>query len=398
MRSTAFSRTLRSLDRERVVSRWPLGLGALLLLAWATWFVLGRVTITATTSDARIEARDVSRSLEFELGGRISRVHVGVGQVVRAGQLLVELDASEVDLLLEEARVRERGLIAQQSAIDTRIDAAARALSRMAPAVAAAQAQASAEHRKAVALAEHAEREATRADALLAIGAISAEQRDQTKARLTELRSIADSLKRVPSRLVLESGVAESDRQAGLAELREQAARLGSELDRTKIEVARLAVQRGKLRVLAPVAGRIGELGTFRAGDIVEPRSRVGVLIPDGALTLIAEFDPRSTHGLLNVGQKAELRLDGFAWTEYGSLPAQVSRVASEPRNGKLRIELTLEPQPASAVVLQHGLSGSVEVNVERVSPATLVLRAAGIWRRPSSNVAAVSGTPKRSS
>jgi hypothetical protein len=55
-----------------------------------------------------------------------------------------------------------------------------------------------------------------------------------------------------------------------------------------------------------------------------------------------------------------------------------VRRVASEVRDGRVRVELGVAPDAASRIPLQHGLPGTVEVQVERLAPATLVLRAAG--------------------
>jgi membrane fusion protein (multidrug efflux system) len=57
---------------------------------------------------------------------------------------------------------------------------------------------------------------------------------------------------------------------------------------------------------------------------------------------------------------------------------ATVASVADEARDGRLRVELSITPDPASPVLLQHGLPGTVEVEVARVAPATLVLRTVG--------------------
>jgi membrane fusion protein (multidrug efflux system) len=59
-------------------------------------------------------------------------------------------------------------------------------------------------------------------------------------------------------------------------------------------------------------------------------------------------------------------------------LDATVSRVASEPREGVVRIELIVHPESAPLIPLQHGLPGQVEIAVERASPAGLLLRAVG--------------------
>jgi membrane fusion protein (multidrug efflux system) len=55
-----------------------------------------------------------------------------------------------------------------------------------------------------------------------------------------------------------------------------------------------------------------------------------------------------------------------------------VSNVASEVRDGRVRVELAMAAPQAARMPLQHGLRGTVEVEVEQAAPATLVLRAAG--------------------
>ncbi len=93
---------------------------------------------------------------------------------------------------------------------------------------------------------------------------------------------------------------------------------------------------------------------------------------------MVAEFEPMRAVGRIRPVQTARLRLEAFLWTEYGTVSLRVRRVASETRNGTLRVELELHGVPSRNILLQHGLPGRVEVEVERVSPWTLLLRAAG--------------------
>jgi hypothetical protein len=80
--------------------------------------------------------------------------------------------------------------------------------------------------------------------------------------------------------------------------------------------------------------------------------------------------------GLVRTGQKGWLRLDGFPWTEYGSVLATVTNVGDEVRDGRVRVELS--PQTNPHVKLQHGLPGTLEVEVDRITPAAFLLRKAG--------------------
>src|SRR5205823_13229249 len=89
-------------------------------------------------------------------------------------------------------------------------------------------------------------------------------------------------------------------------------------------------------------------------------------------------FNPPEAVGRIQPGQRARMRLEGFPWTQFGSVSATVTNVASEIRDHHIRVELRVDPNPNARVRLQHGLPGSVEVQVERISPASLVLRMVG--------------------
>ena len=75
---------------------------------------------------------------------------------------------------------------------------------------------------------------------------------------------------------------------------------------------------------------------------------------------------PPAVLGRIQPGQPARLRLDGFPWMQYGAVSATVASVASEVRDGWVRVELAVRPDAAPPIPLQH------------VSPATLLLRTAG--------------------
>jgi membrane fusion protein (multidrug efflux system) len=55
-----------------------------------------------------------------------------------------------------------------------------------------------------------------------------------------------------------------------------------------------------------------------------------------------------------------------------------VTSVANESRDDQLRVELAVDPGSVPSIHLQHGLAGTVEVQIDRLSPAILLLRAAG--------------------
>src|SRR5262249_57750875 len=86
--------------------------------------------------------------------------------------------------------------------------------------------------------------------------------------------------------------------------------------------------------------------------------------------------------GGIQPGQPARMRLTGFPWTQYGSLPGEVTQVANEEHQGTIRVELSLHANADLPIPVQHGLPGTAEVVTEHVSPAVLVLRHVGWWLR----------------
>ena len=127
---------------------------------------------------------------------------------------------------------------------------------------------------------------------------------------------------------------------------------------------------------------RVGrETKVARAGDVIVVPAGTPHLpsnVGETEAHCVAEFRPAAALGRIRPGQAARLRLEGFPWVQYGSLAARVSRVGSELRDGRIRVELDVPPQSSSRIPLQHGLPGAVEIEVERVAPATLLLRLAG--------------------
>ena len=148
---------------------------------------------------------------------------------------------------------------------------------------------------------------------------------------------------------------------------------------------AEVASERRRVRV--PIAGRLGEVPLLRPGDYVQTGQALGTIVPAGDLHVVAYFAADRALGWVRPGAPAWLRLDAFPWTWFGQVAARVEDVALEPKDGLLRVELALgasdagrryDARPHSDLVLAHGLTGQVEIQVEEASPLALLLRAAG--------------------
>ena len=179
-------------------------------------------------------------------------------------------------------------------------------------------------------------------------------------------------------RLQQGQGSRESDRLVQTENLSGEIRKLEGEQATARASIDRLNYEVERRTIRAPISGKLAEVSELRPGGVVDETERLCAILPDGRLRAVAEFAPSDALGRIHMGQPGRLRLDGFPWTQYGSIATVVSNVAGEILEGKIRVEMNLAGGGPLPINLQHGLPGSAEVEVERLTPAKIVLRAAG--------------------
>ena len=161
------------------------------------------------------------------------------------------------------------------------------------------------------------------------------------------------------------------------------AAGLEGDIGVSQTAIARLEAEIERRKLRAPIAGRLGQVAALRPGATVAEGERVALVVPKGELRVVSQFPVATAVGRVRAGQPARVRLDGFPFTAYGTLGASVSGIGTEAEDGLVRVELSVDGARSAAIPIQHGLTGVVEVEVERLSPASLVLRLAGRALQP---------------
>lgn len=385
--ATPFSRTTRALlaDDARP-AWWAWGMALMLGAAWLAWFVFGRVGVFELSRQARLEVQRTSHAVAVAQGGAVLHSHLVLGRTVRAGELLLELDDRVATLRLAEESARLAGLPARQAALRDEIAAieAARGAELLA-ADAAAQA-ALARSGEAAAQLDFARDHERRLAAELASGSVAEIDALRASSESRRQASARDALQAEARRQVAESAGRAQQMRSRIDALKGQLLALDAEARALQAGVARLQAEIARLQVRAPVDGTLADVAALGPGSVVADGQRLAVVLPRGSLMVVADFHPATALGRVHPGQPAQLRLDGFPWAQHGSVTARVQRVDAEVRDiarsdGRgpgLRVELALEPGAPMPPMLQHGLSGRVEVLLETVSPAVLLLRAAG--------------------
>jgi membrane fusion protein (multidrug efflux system) len=353
-------------------------LAAALLSAWTAWFFIARVTLYEISAGARLEVSEAAHPVEAQVAGRVRATHLVLGQEVQGGDVLVELDVGVQRLQLEEERTRLTALASQAVELRSEIGAEEAAKDEDQQAGRIALAQARARYREAEATTQLRVQEAQRLEFLYARAAAAELELLRAKTEVRKNSEVTAALRLEVSRLERDQQMRVNDRQTRLQRLRLYVAQIEGQLAVSRATRERLEYEIERRYIRAPVAGRLGEVAPLQVGTWVREGARLGAVIPPGTLKVMADFLPSAAIGRIKAGQPARLRLEAFPWTQYGAVAATVASVASEVRDGRVRVELTVLPNPASLIPLQHGLPGTVEVKVDRVSPAVLVLRMAG--------------------
>lgn len=375
--SNPFGRSTRAIESERKRGWVPVLVAASLLGMWTVWFFFSRIPLYETSAAARIEATAATHPIDARMAGRAVRVNLAVGAPVRAGDVLVELEADAERLALEQSRARLAALEPEIAAVRREIAAEERGIEDERRSTAGARDQQNAVLRETRAALGLAEDEARRVARLRGDGLVSEQDDARARSEVEQRRAASEAAGSALARIDQEQKTRESDRLVRIQRLRGTLSRLEGEGATSVAAVKRFEYEVERRVLRAPVAGRIGEAVDLKSGAAVREGERLAAIVPDGPLRVVAQFAPAAAFGRVFSGQPGTVRLEGFPWAEYGSLRARVTRVASEMRDGLVRVELDVTSMPA-ALPISHALPGTVEIEVERVRPAWLVLRMLG--------------------
>ncbi len=276
----------------------------------------GAITITA----APVEARQVERLVEMvgtlmpeeevtlsvDQPSTIAKVHVDLGDRVRAGQVVVSLDDREDRLRVEQAQAA--------------LEAAQRALDRARANVDASRANIS----RARAVMAEAEANYKRFEELWKEGAVAARERDAAQREFDVGRA---SLEASQAQLASEQEAARN------AAAQVEQARAGLEFSKKRL---------GDNQILSPVAGAVKRKLTS-AGEAIKEKTPVMILVVTDPLrfqgTIPERFSPR-----VAAGQPVTVRVEAYRDRTF---PGKVSRIspAVETESRSLLVE-ALVPNP----------------------------------------------------
>jgi membrane fusion protein (multidrug efflux system) len=374
-----FSRTLRALALDRSAGpRWLVAAVFLVLIGWLIWFFMARITLYEVTPNARLEVDRAARPIATTIAGRVISTSLTLDQCVMAGQILVELDAEAEQRRLEQEQQRLSALRPELEALHRQLGDEEQILTSDAE---------SARHELDIARVRRSEAEsatdfaAEEVRRLTKVGGSSELELLHAKAEEAKRRYNQVALTFEIARLESDTSRRGAENRSRFEKLHRDAEDLEGQINSTVslLKVLETDIERHQVR--APASGRVGDVVPLPIGAVLHAGERLGVVVPESGLKVVADFSPAAL-GRVHEGQTARLRLEGFSWVQYGRLETRVTKVGSEVRDGRVRVELAVLSKRSPAP-LQHGLPGTLEVELERVAPFILALRAAGgLWAR----------------
>jgi hemolysin D len=133
--------------------------------------------------------------------------------------------------------------------------------------------------------------------------------------------------------------------RAALMEAQQQQATLAAETRRQLLDQFSLASQkaasleqewvkadqRGRLmRMTAPVAGTVQQLAVSTVGGVVTPAQPLMVIVPKDNVLEVEAMLPNKDIGFVNPGQDAEVKVETFPFTKYGTIQGTIIQVSSD--------------------------------------------------------------------
>ena len=351
-----------------------------LAVAALAWSVLGRVDIHAT-AQGRIVPVGRTKMLAAAEISTVKAILARDGDRVAAGQVLVELDptmaaadAARLARDLAEAQVTAARLHAQlQGSVDfaapdgagPQLVATHRALlasTRAEQQAALDGLERELEQRQAEARA--LESEVARLEQTVPLldqrRAAKAELAEKGYAARTEVLMLTqdwvdrsrqlDAARHRRAEAQAAIRATEDRRRQTLGQVRAEALRQLAEAEQKAAAAAQdlaKAEQRRRLtRLAAPVDGVVQQMAVHTVGGVVREAEPLLAVVPDDGPVAVEAFLPNKDVGFVLPGQSAEIKLEPFPFTRYGTVPGMVETVSRDTVQSQDLDARTAQPSP----------------------------------------------------
>lgn len=296
--------------------------------------VVQRDFVQSVVASGRVEAPH-RVNIGAQVVGTVKRIPVAEGQVVQAGQVLVELDAQEARAAVAQAEVAVLQAQARlRQVLELQAPVAEQSL------------------RQAQVALDNARAQLRRNTDLFKQGFIGQAALDDAQKAV----DLTESQMRSAQAQVATARPSGSDYAVASSALAQ--ARASADAARSRLRY---------MTVVAPAAGTLISRDV-EPGDVVQPGKVLMALSPSGETQLVVQIDEKNLH-LLKIGQAADASADAFAEQRF---PAQLVYInpGIDAQRGSVEVKLAV-PHPPE--YLTQDMTVSVDIRVAQRARAVLV-------------------------
>lgn len=260
---------------------WTLGTGTLGIIAWSTLTTVEETIVLMGEINTEIPGVQVTAVDQ----GTVTAVNVQMHQKVKAGDILITYNDDETDKRLESQLKQKVQIETQQKEDQTilslrrkqteqRLDLDRNLLQRL--------------------------------EKLLTVGAIQLTQILEKQAEIDELKITLESL--------------ESEQNRSMAQSIQKIIEI-------KQVIRELEAKKQRFQVISPITGFVQELRHQTIGERIRPSDTISVIVPAQGLKAIVKV-PSKLSAPLELNTSADIDIDAFPASDYGSIQAVVSSIS----------------------------------------------------------------------
>lgn len=392
-------------------------LGIAAFIYWAAEFEIEEVT-RGLGRVVPAQKTQIVQSLE---PGIVRSIDMAEGDIVEAGQTLMQIDDTEADAQRGELLEREAALLAEEIRLNAEVsgtrlpdfpsDLKSRAgnavlaeldvlsgrfdqydneitvLDRKRQQRNAALAELRAERSRLQEVIAPLEEEAALTEDLASRGAVSRIELLRLRSQLADLRGALNVNLAEEPRLLAEIAQVDSEvevaRSAFVLTAQQRLARLQVELAIVQ-EALRAAQDRVTRRTLkAPIRGTVNSVSVTTLGEVVEAGKPLVEIVPiDDSLLIRVDIPPKDV-AFIRPGEKASVKITAYDYLVYGALEGEVTRIGADTiqkEDGAEYFEVTIRTDATSLIdgdttlAITPGMTASVDIQTGQRSVLSYLL------------------------
>jgi hemolysin D len=366
--------------------------------ATATWAWHGRMDEVAT-AQGKLVPKGRTASVQPVEMGTVARIAIKEGEMVKQGQVMLEMDTTLADREVErlqtlwqslQTEYQQTAMLIRQTQLqgDTRLSIARAQIDSQQLAIG----QLRQETRTQQTVIAQLQDDAAAQDARLArfkplgaVGAISKEQifgveqglRERQRSLTQnqgELTSNQAQIQRQAVELRQKQAEARQVQQATHRELQElnlRLAALAAKAKESQVLLATAQAKRNQRFIHAPIAGTVLALNVQQQGRVIQPGEQLAEIAPAGQPLILSTVLSNQQAGFVKPGMVVKMKLDAYPYQDHGTIAGKIVAISpdsqlSEKLGEVYRVDIALDRHYVTAkgkkTALKPGLTATAEI------------------------------------